>query len=235
MNFYSHLAIASLFTEDIAVAFGAMLPDFASMLGVRQPPTTDAGIKRGCELHHETDRLFHEHPLFREACLAETAVLRLRGFASGTARAVAHVGLEIFLDDALWEDGPARVLYAEVLASATPRTLCRSIEWKSPDQVQGFEQLRQRLLLSCSRTVPSAPPPLSERIFRALLRRPKLAVRADERVELDTWTAEAPQRSSPIWPIVSEAVVSGLKRAQWQSEHQSVRALRFPRAQGYEV
>lgn len=179
MNFYSHLAIASLFSGDVAVAFGAMLPDFASMLGVRQPLTLDARIERGCELHHATDRIFHEHPLFRQACSVEAAVLRKRDFARGTARAVAHVGLEIFLDDALWEDETARALYAEVLAFATPHELSQSIDWKSPDHAQNFEQLRQRLALTCSRATPSTAPTIAERVFRTLLRRPRLAVRAD--------------------------------------------------------
>lgn len=235
MNFYSHLAIASLFSGDVAVAFGAMLPDFASMLGVRQPLTLDAKITKGCELHHATDRFFHEHPLFRQACSVEASILRKHGFARGTARAVAHVGLEILLDDALWEDEPARALYAEVLALATPHELSRSIDWKSPDHAQSFEQLRQRLALACSRATPSAAPTMAERIFRALLRRPRLAVRADERVKLDLWVAEAAQRTTSIWPIVTESVAFGLERAQWQSEHESVRPLRFRRAQGCEV
>ena len=236
MNFYSHLAIASTFTDDPDVAFGAMLPDLASMLGTKPPRTTDPRVQCGYELHLATDRVFHELELFRRACRIESAELRVRGVARGSAMAAAHVGLEFFLDEALAEDEISRQLYATVMHGVTPAHLSGVLNWKTPDLASAFESLRQRL---------TALPPLlnhagahlshAERICRTLSRRPRLAVRADARVALDSWATEAPSRYAAVWPSVVSSVTTGLERARWNNQREGFRSLSFRRAQSSEV
>jgi hypothetical protein len=236
LNFFSHLAIASSFTDDPDVALGAMLPDLASLLGTKPPRSIDVRVRLGYELHLATDRVFHDLDLFRAACRTESAELRSLGIERGSAMAAAHIGLEFFLDDALAEDEISRLLYSAVLLRATPTHLSGILEWKTSDFATAFEALRQRLtalapMLNHSGTRLSP----AERICRTLSRRPRLAVRADARGILDSWARQASSRYAATWPGVVNSVTVGLERARWNNQRESFRSLRFRRAQASEV
>lgn len=230
MNFFSHLAVASMFTEDPIVALGAMLPDWASMLGMKPPQSNDARMQRGYDLHYATDRTFHALPSFLAACRTESARLRHCGIERGSARAAAHVGLEFFLDEALADDGISRRLYSLALNEATPQRVVEVVSWTSAEQATAFEALRLRLATA----FPSALSH-SERICRTLSRRPRLAVRADDRTALDQWTAEAPARYAEGWPGVVKSVTASLERASWNNVRSGGHPLRFRRAQPGQV
>ena len=75
-----------------------MLPDFESMVKVRVVEVSDNSIQHGMNLHHRTDDAFHRAPTFLSLCTEALADLSDRGVRRGTARSVAHVGTEMFLD-----------------------------------------------------------------------------------------------------------------------------------------
>lgn len=236
MNFYSHIAVASLFTEDRRVALGAVLPDLASLVGAKPPRTDCPRLRRGYALHHATDRIFHAVDPFRRAEVAESQELQRLGMRRGTARATAHVGLEIVLDEALADDVPTRQLLGETLISATPEALGQYVKWSADGEAAHFEALRQRLWTLTK----GLPPPLNatllaERLSRTLEHRPKLAVRADDRAILNCWADGVKQRWCNVWPDVMAQVVSDLSEAHWYVSPALSRQLRFRRASSNEV
>ncbi len=234
MNFYSHIAIASLFSEEVGVALGAMLPDLASLVGAKPPEARCMHINRGYSLHHATDRAFHELELFRRASRIESQRLQSLGLRRGSAIAAAHVGLELVLDDALAQDEPTQALFRATLAAAVPQALCQSLEWGSATHAARFETLRQRLwTLATERPVDATV--LAERLCRTLANRPRLAVRASDRGSLQDWAAELPLRCSPIWPSVIAGVLCALEGANWHPSPSLSRPLRFRRASSSEV
>jgi hypothetical protein len=235
VNFYSHVAIASLFSEELGLAFGAMLPDLASLVGAKPPKTSCPHIRRGYALHHATDRAFHELEPFRHASRTESQRLLSLGLSRGTAVAAAHVGLELVLDDALAEDEPTQALFRTTLAAAAPQMLCQSLEWGSDAHAAQFETLRQRVWSLAMEQLPLDGTTLAERLCRTLERRPKLAVRAGDRELLQCWAAELRLRYSPIWPGVVMGVLRALDEANLHTCPSLSRPLRFRRAWSSEV
>ena len=75
MNFFGHATVASWVSNAPAVVLGAMLPDFATMIRARPPTAKQPELWRGVRLHHDTDAVFHDHPVFRELCADAVAAL----------------------------------------------------------------------------------------------------------------------------------------------------------------
>lgn len=235
VNFYSHIAIASLYSEDVRLALGAMLPDLASLVGTKPPKSNCPDISHGYALHHATDRSFHALEGFRRAEFAESRTLQLLGFSRGTAWAAAHVGLELLFDDALALDEPTQALFRAAIAAAAPQLLGQSLEWGSDAQAAQFETLRQRVWTLAKDRPPLDPMTLSERLCRTLAPRPKLAVRAGDRALLHRWAVGLEMRSSSLWPEVVASVVSDLEAWNWHPSPALARPLRFRRASDWEV
>jgi hypothetical protein len=177
MNFFGHATLAARFSDRPEFVLGAMLPDFSYMLGLRGPGAQDGVIAAGIRFHHVTDRAFHDLAIFRRHCREATAVLRARGVARGTARAVAHVGVELLLDAALAESAAARSAYVAGLRAGQRPELLRGLLWPSAEQarlgrlmsrLEGFEQHGDMAPVPASLIV--------ERLSRALGRRPRLAI-----------------------------------------------------------
>ena len=178
MNFFGHATLAARVSDRPEFVLGAMLPDFASMLGLREPRAQDRVLAAGIHFHHLTDRAFHDHATFRRLCREATVVLGTRGVARGTARAVAHVGVELLLDAALAESATARSAYVAGLRAGQRPELLRNLHWPSAEQVRlgrlmnrlegGFEEHGDRAHVPSSQIV--------ERLSRALGRRPRLAI-----------------------------------------------------------
>jgi hypothetical protein len=233
VNFFSHAAIASLYTDEEGIVLGAMLPDFASLVRSKPPEVKNAQLLRGYQLHHATDRVFHDSDQFRLTCASEGRRLMALGVARGTALAAAHVGLELVLDDSLSGDLHAQTVFRAALHAAEPLSLGQFLHWGSAEQAIRFEELRQRL---CALVLPrpdNSPLLLVERICRTLSQRPKLAVRAEDRGPLHVWTTDLTTRDWTLWPGLVDAVVRGLREANWNTSATEV--LRFRRAQCVEV
>jgi len=87
---------------DSDYVFGALLPDLASMAGVRfdrsaLPPVVDDGVV----CHLRTDAAFHLLPAFMAGSAAIRRDVRAAGLSAGASRAVGHVGWELLLDGTL--------------------------------------------------------------------------------------------------------------------------------------
>ena len=178
MNFFGHATLAARFSDRPEFVLGAMLPDFANMLGLRAPHAQDSVLAAGIHFHHLTDRAFHDHATFRHLCREATVVLRGRGVVRGTARAVAHVGVELLLDAALAESAAARAAYVAGLRAGQRPELLRGLLWPSAEQAR-LGRLISRLEGGFEEHGDMAEVPTSlivERLSRALGRRPRLAI-----------------------------------------------------------
>ena len=109
MNFIGHLAVARWFGADPAVGFGAMLPDFCSMAGVRPARPTAIGVPpslaTGLALHVRTDAAFHGTATFIGLCADGALALAAPPLGRGSVRAAAHLAVELFLDGELLHRG----------------------------------------------------------------------------------------------------------------------------------
>lgn len=104
MNFLAHAAVARrLAGDDAEFVWGAALPDLVAMLG---PPLNRADLSpraaEGWRAHHRMDEVFHANPVFLDGVRSLHA--DLDGLGRGPRRAVAHVGWELLLDDAVEPD-----------------------------------------------------------------------------------------------------------------------------------
>jgi len=184
MNFFGHALIAqrneaARGATRAEFVLGAMLPDFGSMLRARPPATTLDELSLGVALHHRTDDAFHGCASFLEFSRQASSFLSARGVSRGTARAVAHVGVELLLDAALARDIPANEAYLSALACASTTRVRSSVHWQTDEFGERFQQLCHRLLARG----PVQPTPTSELVaerLRSILEdRPRLAM--DER------------------------------------------------------
>ena len=149
MNFFGHATVASWVSNAPAVVLGAMLPDFATMIRARPPTAKQPELWRGVRLHHDTDAVFHDHPVFRELCADAVAALSELGLARGPARATAHVGVEIHIDGVLARDDSARKSYLDALGAAP--ALAAKLDWRAAEESARFDRVSPRV----SRAAPS--------------------------------------------------------------------------------
>jgi hypothetical protein len=185
MNFFGHAAIAGRFESDPVFALGAMLPDFCGMLGFRAPAPVLGPLAAGVRFHHVTDLAFHELLAFRELNRAACEKLAALGVRRGTARAVAHVGVELLLDAELAENDAARALYVAALRAGGAPELLTSAPFKSDER----ERLGRLLVTLEQRGVAKSPSNGSvvERLERALARRPRLAMASADVPKVSEW------------------------------------------------
>lgn len=107
MNVLGHAYVAERTRPgDRAYILGAVLPDLASIAGVRlvtgtPRPRVSPAIADGVACHHAADATFHSLALFRTGTAAMRLELLDARLPTGAARAVAHVGYELVLDGTL--------------------------------------------------------------------------------------------------------------------------------------
>jgi len=184
MNFFGHAAIAGHFESDPVFVFGSMLPDFCGMLGLRMADAVPGSLGAGVRFHHVTDGAFHALASFQRLNRDASAELTARGVRRGTARAVAHVGVELLLDAELAESDATRALYLAALeAGRDPELYSASFAHELG------ERLGRLARTLADRGVAKRPSSESvvERLERALGARPKLAVAAEDRSRVSEW------------------------------------------------
>jgi hypothetical protein len=185
MNFFSHAAVAHHFSEDPEFVFGAMLPDFASMLGVRPPAVIRETLERGVRFHHLTDHVFHDLPAFRALSRDAHGALRERGLGRGASRAVAHVGIEILLDITLGQSAAAQAAYLSGLRAGLALELVAAVAWRDGERERAADLLETLLARGVILDTSSAI--VVERIRRTLARRPRLALGDDDPPRVFDW------------------------------------------------
>jgi hypothetical protein len=194
MNFFGHAVVAQRYCARSGFILGAMLPDFAGMLRQRPPLAQNADITSGVAFHHRTDGVFHACKTFSKLSAEALDWLLRSGLARGSARAVAHVGVEILLDSALVQQPGARKAYREALEAADIERLGSSIEWLDERTRFEFEKLRCVLLqraVDDSQFGSSATPFVAFRLERAMAARPRLAINAGGRAIIESWIDRA--------------------------------------------
>jgi acyl carrier protein phosphodiesterase len=123
VNFVAHVHVALAATgsrpDDADVAFGAALPDLASMAGFRiDRPALPEAVREGVSLHHRTDGVFHSLPEFTTGARRLGELLQARGLAVGPSRAIGHAGWELLLDGCLLDRSGGEERFARVLERA---------------------------------------------------------------------------------------------------------------------
>jgi hypothetical protein len=176
VNFFGHSVLAVRRSTDPAFVLGSMLPDFATMIRARAPGTGHADIESGMQFHWRTDEVFHRSPAFLALTRQAVVWLSARGVRSGSALAVAHVGVEVMLDAALSGDDRAQRAYRAALESAARDGLGRQVSWTSGEEADRFDGLRSRLLARGAITSDLAPETVADRLRSALAARPRLAL-----------------------------------------------------------
>ncbi len=185
MNFFGHAAIAGRFESHPAFVLGAMLPDFCSMLGLAPPAPGGGQLGAGIRFHHVTDHAFHELPVFRGLCREATAWLDERRVRRGTARAAAHVGVELMLDAELAENAESRAHYLAALRAGHEPPLLEG----APLEAAAREQLGRLAGTLAARGVAKRPEDavVVERLERALARRPRLLLVPEDLPAVSSW------------------------------------------------
>lgn len=205
MNYFGHTVLAVRRGGDRAFVLGAMLPDFATMIRARAPRTAHADIDSGMQFHRRTDEVFHRSAAFRQLTQQAVVWLSARGVRSGSALAVAHVGVELLLDASLSGDEPAQRAYLAALSGAAHEDLGRYLDWDCADERVRFDHLRARLLDRGAIAGDIAPETVAERLRRALADRPRLALDdAAVRAARDWARAARPDVSARVAPLLHE-------------------------------
>lgn len=181
MNFFGHAVIArrkELGRGAVRPEFvlGAMLPDFASMLRVRPPLAEGQELSEGIRFHHATDEAFHGAESFLEFSRQASSFLLERGLSRGSARAVAHVGVELVLDAALTLENAANEAYLSALDAALTSDVQGRITWEGRAHEVRFQQLCHNLKLRGPLQGDAPPELTAERLRNILAGRPRLAL-----------------------------------------------------------
>jgi hypothetical protein len=197
VNFVGHAAVACWHGRSPAFALGAMLPDFLGMSRARPRSIDDPELTRGVRLHHETDAVFHRAPAFVEICATAAGALTGEGVRRGTARAVAHLGAELFLDGALLagdDSAPLRSLYLEAVAEGAGGSGTRGIAFRDDDAGDRFRRLVHRL---AALGVPDGyrdPIFVGDRLTQALAGRRRLAITPEDDPAVRSYLPELQRR-----------------------------------------
>jgi len=168
LNFFGHAVVASWADERPKHLLGSMLPDFEGILGIRLLEVRDPQMRCGVELHHQTDEAFHRTPSFLAFCAHALDELSLRGVRRGTARAVGHIGSEMFLDGWLTRDRS----HVDNYLAALGVEVNSALSWE--DEGEAFSALHRRLAIWGAPSDYAEPDFVLARLSDALRRRPAL-------------------------------------------------------------
>jgi hypothetical protein len=175
VNFFGHTMVAGWWREDEEFVLGAMLPDLCAMARLSLEHVPPGALGEGVTLHHRTDAAFHYARPFLTLCAEGVAALQERGVPRGSARAAAHIGIELALDGILSDDAAGTQRYRRgLLALGSP---------VRGDLAFRGEQTKERLTMLLHRLT-HAPIPesyrdpafVAVRIAGALAPRPRLAL-----------------------------------------------------------
>jgi hypothetical protein len=215
VNFFGHAAVAlECGYTDPQWVLGSMLPDFGSIIGARIESVSAPTLAAGVAFHHSVDAAFHDCEDFRSLSSASFAWLESRGVNRGSARALAHVGVELLLDRTLAHSEHYRTGYMGAFAASEH---VETIAWVDLARaaVEGAErtsaharlsELLQRLqafgvdLHVCPLSL------IATRLERILARRPRLALSAQDATHVLEWLTEFESRAERAVPGVLTAV-----------------------------
>jgi hypothetical protein len=209
MNFFGHAVLAAWKCPDSGFVLGSMLPDLAGMLRARPPRGLLPAVARGIDFHHASDHVFHELLDFRALVQQGVAWLTEEHVRRGSARAAAHVGVELMLD-AHWASEPEpRRAYAAALGYGDPSG-APWLAWTGAEEGARFETLR-RLLLERDRPAYWADTQqIVQRLGRTLRGRPRLELQPSEEPALVRWVEQTRAAVAERAPYMRAALCAGL-------------------------
>lgn len=206
MNFFGHAAVATWRSRADGFVLGAMLPDFAGMIGARPPRVTHDDVDSGIAFHHETDRVFHESTTFRTLQSDARRTLRELGLPRPSALAVAHIGVEILLDASFAHDPAARASYTGALSAGRPELLGAHIVWNGDFERARYEELRRVLEARGVSSGAADPGAVAWRVTRALAGRPRFRLDSEGERIVRAWA----ERTSSTVAEASHSVIAEL-------------------------
>ncbi len=189
MNFFGHAAVASWSSGEPGFVLGAMLPDFFSMIRARPLEIDSDTLAEGVRFHHRTDSVFHDSVTFLRLSSGARSELSEQGLRRGSARAVAHIGVEILLDGWLASDARARSAYREALG-AHP-SFAPHLVWRTAAEKTSLGGLLRALEDRGVSREHAKPEIVTLRIERALAPRPRLALAPNEVPLVRAWAESA--------------------------------------------
>lgn len=146
------------------------------MLRTRPPLATLAALSAGVSFHHRTDDAFHGSHSFLEFSRQASSFLSERGVSRGTARAVAHVGVELILDGAFARESGVNEAYLSAIDCAASERVHGFIRWHASDAHERFQHLCHNLRLRGRFQETPESELVAQRLQRILADRPRLAV-----------------------------------------------------------
>ena len=209
MNYFAHARVASTRRTAPAFVLGAMLPDFAHMIGARVARVDHPELDEGCRLHHATDDAFHRAPRFRALLAEATERLLADGVGRGPARGAAHVGVELLFDGALLGDAEADAAYLAALDQA--HELGERITWRRDDGPERWRRLHARLAEDAIPYALRDPAKVAARVARVLEPRRRLRLTPDERAKVEDWLSEARVEVAAASDTLLAETLSGLE------------------------
>jgi hypothetical protein len=190
VDFFGHAWLAAEERPDAAFVFGAMLPDLASMAGLRVRAVDDGVAEAGWRFHHASDAAFHRCRSFAALCVGSASALRAAGVRRGPARAVGHVGVELLLDGWLAAAHGVPALYGEALALGPALAPALAFA-EAADAAPLLDVCRRIAAAPGAPDAWCAPARLTERLVRILARRAPLALDPAELPAVSAWAAGA--------------------------------------------
>jgi hypothetical protein len=207
VNFYAHAVVAERLCADDDFVLGAMLPDLATMAGLRVAGTDVPRLREGLRLHHASDAAFHACTEFATLTREGTRTLEAAGVRRGPARAASHVGVELLLDGWLVERHPPSPLYRRAL-HRTPDCADR-VRWRKPAGAS-WTRLCDRLNSADMTDGYRDTAEVARRLSRVLARRPRLALSEDEEETTRRWLVRTRARVAHHAPaLLASAAASG--------------------------
>ena len=170
------------------------------MLRLRLPAPTDSRQTAGILLHHRTDAAFHAAQSFLELSRQARVSLSALGMGRGPSRALAHIGIEILLDEHLGQDAATESAYLAALNTAGAFGAGTAVENAR------LRDLTQRLAeRGIARSL--SPELVARRLRYALEPHPKLSFSAAEEPTVAAWVSG----SRPLVAARADELVAELR------------------------
>lgn len=205
-----------------------MLPDFVGMARLgRVSAPGHPEVSSGIDYHHRTDAVFHRAPLFTGMVSEGIDALLARGLGRGSARAVAHVGIELLLDGLLWQDeqGSRQAPYrAAIAAGLRPEVAGAVVTGMPPSEPPSapphsrsdppppgtLVALLQRLAIAPVPQGYAEPSFVAERLAAILAPRPRLALPPGSEPAVVDWLSATQVTLQGAYGALLKQVVDGL-------------------------
>ena len=183
MNFFGHAFTATWVRSHPHFVLGAMLPDFATMIGARLGAISEPTLADGVGWHHATDAEFHQLPSFRRLSHSLTDRLAERGIGRGGSLAAGHVGVELVLDGWLSERERADDVFDDYHAALEAISVAQTGAILLDRRTSEVSAPRERLAKLATALIEhqvankySDTDVCAERVLRVLAPRPRLAI-----------------------------------------------------------